>query len=143
MKKLLLIFGLLMAGFVSVSAQSNAQLTKFADEVTTAFSLGKLEGLDSKRIRRGNVRLVVANSIGEPEIERYQFSTFKAMSRWFKKGANSVPAKVAWPLVKCSKGECEFFQDGGILHNHFYLTGISYGYRNKRLYIKSIELLAG
>ena len=143
MKKLILIFSLLIAGIVTVNAQSKAQLAKFADEVTTAFSLGELANLESKNMRRGYVRLVIENSIGEPESQRFRFTSFKTMARWFKKGANESQAKTVWPLVNCGKGECSFFLDGGILHNHYYLIGISYGYRNKRLYLKSIDILAG
>ena len=143
MKNLFLIFILLIAGIVSVSAPSKAQLAKFAEEVSTAFSLDELASLDSKRMRIGRVRLVIENSIGEPEIERYRFSSFKEMARWFKRPINSYEARVAWPLTECSKGECGFYLDGGILHSHFYLTGITYGYRSKRLYVKSIEIMAG
>ena len=143
MKRLLFTTAVLIVGVMSVDAQSKAQLTKFTDEVTTAFSLEDLASLDAKSLRRGFVRLKIDNSIGEPEVEKYRFSSFKSMSRWFEKPGNNMQAKIDWPLVKCSKGECSFFRDGGILHNHFYLTGISYGYRNKRLYVRRIEILAG
>lgn len=143
MKKLTLLCCLLIFSIVSANAQSKAQLAKFTDEVQTAFADGKLASLESKGMRRGDVRLVIENSIGEPEVERYRFTSFKTMARWFAKNENRSQTKTIWPLVKCKRGECSFFKDGGILHNHFYLTGISYSYWNKRLYLKAIEILAG
>lgn len=143
MKKLTLFFFVLAISIVSVNAQSKAQLAKFTDEVTSAFAAGDMASLESKNMRRGPVRLVIENSIGEPEIERYRFTSFKTMGRWFAKPVNEFQAKTVWPLIECGKGECSFFLDGGILHNHFYLTGISFGYRNKQLYLKSIDVLAG
>jgi hypothetical protein len=143
MKKHILLIGLMLTGIVSINAQSKAQLSRFADKVTTAFAAEELESLEPTNMRHGYVRLEIDNSIGEPEVERYRFSSFKTMARWFNKAENRGQAKVVLPLVKCRKGECEFSQDGGILHNHFYLVGISYGYRNKRLYVRKIQILAG
>ena len=144
MRKIFILFLLVFTGFVVARAQSRAQLGRMADQVAIAFSSEKMSSLDAKGLGRGRVRLTIENSIAEPEFERYRFPSFAAMGRWItKQEIDGFPARVAWPLVGCKKGVCNFFQDGGILHNHLYLTKVAYGYRNKRLYIRRIELLAG
>ncbi len=120
------------------------QAKKIGAEIARAFERGQLRKLDTKHLLSGKVKLTIENSIGEPEFEHYSFNSFGAMGRWIKKQEiDGLPNKVAWPLVGCRKGVCTFFRDGGILHNQLYLKKVRYGYRNRRIYIRSIQLLAG
>lgn len=135
----------MMAFLGAAQAQSqDKQAKKVGAEIASAFSRGQLRKLDPKKLVRGSIRLTIENSIGEPEFEYYSFRSFAAMGSWIKKREiEGLPNKVAWPLVGCRKGTCTFFRDGGILHNQLYIKKVTYGYRNKRLYIRGIQLLAG
>lgn len=120
------------------------QARKISAEVAKAFENGQLRKLDAKKLVSGKLRLTIENSIGEPEFEHYSFKSFTALGRWIKSQEfDGMPNKVAWPLVGCRSGVCTFHQDGGILHNQLYLTKVRYTYRNKRIYIHGIQLLAG
>jgi hypothetical protein len=144
MNKIIIFLMLVSVCFVTTKAQSQTNLRRMADQVSTAFSLGNMKSLDSKRLRRGQIAVTVENSGGEVEFEYYRFSSFAAVDRWLKKHEiDDLPEKIGWPLVGCKKGTCEFFQDGGISHNHLYLTKVTYGHRNNRLYVTGIQLLAG
>lgn len=136
---------MIMLFFGSIPAQSqDKQAKKTGAEIARAFERGQLRKLDAKNLLSGKIKLTIENSIGEPEFEYYSFSSFAAMGRWIKKQEfDGMPNKVAWPLVGCRKGVCTFFRDGGILHNQLYLKKVTYGYRNKRLFIRGIQLLAG
>ena len=135
----------MMVFFGEAQAQTqDKQAKKVGAEIASAFERGQLRKLDPKNLVRGSVKLTIENSIGEPEFEYHTFRSFAAMGRWIKKREmDGLPNKVAWPLVGCRKGTCTFFRDGGILHNQLYLKKVTYGYRNKRLYIRGIQLLAG
>lgn len=139
------LIAMIMLFFGSIQAQSqDKQAKKTGAEIARAFERGQLRKLDAKNLLSGKIKLTIENSIGEPEFERYSFSSFAAMGRWIKKQEfDGLPNKVAWPLVGCRKGVCTFFRDGGILHNQLYLKKVTYGYRNKRLFIRGIQLLAG
>lgn len=131
--------------FDSANAQSqDKQARKIAVAVASAFGRGQLRTLDGKKLVRGRVKLTIENSIGEPEFEHYSFRSFSAMGNWIRKQErDGLPNKVVWPLVGCRKGVCTFFRDGGILHNQLYLKRVLYGYRNNRIYIRGVQLLAG
>ncbi len=134
---------IMLCGAAQAQTQDK-QAKKTGAEIAKAFERGQLRKLDVKDLLRGKVKLTIENSIGDPEFEYYSFGSFAAMGRWIKKQEfDGLPNKVAWPLVGCRKGVCTFFRDGGILHNQLYLKKVTYGYRNKRIYIRGIQLLAG
>lgn len=144
MRNIFILLLLVSTGFVAARAQSRSQLRRMANQVATAYSLGELRGLDTKHLRRGSVRLTIENTNIDPEFEHYRFRSFSALGRWIRKQErDGFPLKVTWPLVGCRNGTCVFFRDGGILHNQNYLTRVRYGYRNKRLYVRGIQLLVG
>jgi hypothetical protein len=97
------------------------------------------------------VRIVIENSGADiavdpnSEYERKVFKTFGEFGRWLKsqETEDGLPFRVTMPLVGCKRGLCTYNFDGGIDHNLLYLQKISYGYRNRRPYIKTIFLLAG
>jgi len=134
-----------MCLYSSTPAQSqDKQARKIAAAVADAFGKGQLRQIDRKKLLRGRVKLTIENSIGEPEYEHYSYRSFSAMGGWIRKQErDGLPNKVVWPLVGCRKGVCTFFRDGGILHNQLYLKKVTYGYRNGRLYISGVQLLAG
>ncbi len=149
-----LIFTLLIISIASVAqAQRHSKLSgaaKICDQIATEFSLGSLRSYDSKHLINGRFKLLIEHSIydtasGGKEFESRYFRSFSAFERWMKKEERQpgFPVRIGWPLTGCRNGRCTFFEDGGISHNHVYLKRIYYGYKNKRLYIKTIQLLYG
>jgi hypothetical protein len=148
---------------LSVQAQSSskkATIEKLEDAVSTAFGLDTLAALDAKHPNPAKVRVVIENSGADiavdpnSEYERKVFKTFGGIGQWLRSreidSAPSedgltikLPMRLVMPLVGCKRGLCTYDFDGGIDHNHLYLQKISYGYRNRRPYIKTIFLLAG
>ncbi|HKS26586.1 MAG TPA: cystatin domain-containing protein [Pyrinomonadaceae bacterium] len=133
-------------GFNSIYASSPVeQLMKAIDD---AYAFGKLAGLDARRPYLGRVRIVIEHSLaadgekGQFEIRR--FRTLAQADRWLKsREREGLPARETRPLYDCGGGSCEFDLNGGILHNHLYLTKVTYGMRRGRPYIKTIYLLDG
>ncbi len=151
MKKLFIVLSIVAVSCVIVNAQShskNNSVARVAVEITKAFSSGSLKKLDSKRLLIGDLNLTIENSsgdIGSKEFEYKAFRSFAGLGKWLKKKEyqDGLPFRVDWPLTGCRNGHCTFFQDGGILHNHVYMTGVDFGYRNGRLYIRSVRLIYG
>ena len=151
MKHLLTLSLLIISICSAAQAQRHSKLSgpaKVADQIATAFSLESLSRYDSKHLVTGRLKLLIENSIydiGGKEFESRYFSSFAALERWMKKEERQpgFPVRVGWPLTGCRNGRCTFFRDGGISHNHVYLKRIYYGYKSKRLYIKTIQLLYG
>ncbi|HEX8709446.1 MAG TPA: hypothetical protein VF723_14470 [Pyrinomonadaceae bacterium] len=139
---------------LSAQAQSRSHketIEQLEDAFSTAFGLDTLKTLDAKGSNPGKLRVVVehpgADLAVDPkgEYERKVFETFGQLGLWLKSRENEggLPLRVSMPLVACKRGLCTYNFDGGILHNHLYLQKISYGYRKRRPYIKTIFLLAG
>ncbi len=115
------------------------QLAKTLSEAFTANELGRL---DAERPYLGTVRIVLEHSI-TGEIESKNFKSFKAGEQWFKSRAREDgPARNSGPLLQCSKGVCTYEQVG-MLHNNLYLQKITYGYKNRIPYIKTMYVLDG
>lgn len=122
------------------------QLMKALDE---AYSTSRLARLDARRPYLGRVRIVIEHSLAaDGAKDQYETKTFRTLAqadRWLKSRENSdgLPARETRPLYECGNGSCEFDLNGGILHNHLYLTKVTYVIRRGRPYIKTIYLLDG
>ncbi|HEX8175555.1 MAG TPA: hypothetical protein VF543_10580 [Pyrinomonadaceae bacterium] len=134
-------------GFPYIYSSSRIeQLMKALDE---AYSTRTLARLDARRPYLGRVRIVIEHSLAadgaKEQYESRSFRTLAQADRWLKSRENSdgLPARETRPLYDCGSGSCEFDLNGGILHNHLYLTKVTYGMRRGRPYIKTIYLLDG
>jgi hypothetical protein len=136
---------------LSAQAQSRSKketVEKLEGAFSTAFGIDLLGELDAKLSNPRRIKVVIENSgadLAVDEYERKVFKTFGQFGRWLKsqESKDGFPFRVVMPLVGCKRGICTYNFDGGIDHNHLYLQKISYGYRNRRPYIKTIFLLAG
>jgi hypothetical protein len=107
-----------------------------------------MSGLDAQKPYLGTVRIVIENSLGEPNDKgRFVIRRFGSLAKaeaWLKsREHDEMPARESRPLQRCAKGVCTYNFDGGILHNHLYLKKITYGTRAGCPYIKTIYLLDG
>ncbi len=131
------------SGFPYLYANSSLeQLMKAIDE---AYSTGRLASLDARRLYRGRVRIEISHSLGEDsDNEARTFRTLAQADRCLKRRERGgLPVRETRPLYGCSEGSCEFDFNGGILHNHLYLSSVSYGWWRGRPYIKTIYLMDG
>lgn len=134
-----------------VQAQSPCKqqpVSDFAKQIAEAYQAKTLSGLDAQKPYLGAVRIVIENSLGEPDDKgRFVTKTFKSLAKaeaWLKsREHDELPGRESRPLKRCAKGVCTFDFEGGILHNHLYLQKISYGLRAGCPYIKTIYLLDG
>lgn len=132
----------------SDNASSNSTiegLVKTFGEAYTAKELGKL---DAERPFFGKVKIVIEHSLlGDTDKDRFEikeFMTLEQGERWLRRREHEgFPARNTRPLLGCKRGVCTYDFDGGILHNQLYLQQISYAYRSRRPYIKTIYLLDG
>ena len=155
-KQLSVIIGLILF-IIPLSARAQSRfkkvtIEKLEDVFSTAFGLDTLETLDAKYPHHGRMKVVIEYTSIEPEIK--VFKTFGGVGRCLRSmetdsmptetGLNiKLPMRLVMPLVGCKRGLCTYDFNGGILHNRLYIKKISYAYRNKRPYIKTIFLLAG
>jgi hypothetical protein len=119
-----------------------------AKAIAEAYEGKTLGSLDAQRPYLGRVRIVIENSLGEPDDKgRFVIKSFRSLAKaeaWLKSREHQEgPARESRPLKRCAAGVCTFNFDGGILHNHLYLKKISYGTRSGCPYIKTIYLLDG
>jgi hypothetical protein len=119
-----------------------------AQQIAAAYEGKSLGGLDGQKPYLGRVRIVIENSLGEPDDKgRFVIKSFTSLARadaWLKTRERADgPGRESRPLQRCAKGVCTFNFDGGILHNHLYLKKITYGTRSGCPYIKTIYLLDG
>jgi len=136
---------------LSAQAQSRSKkvtIEKLEDAFSTDFGIDLLGELDAKHSNPGRIKVVIENSGADIAVAMYErkvFKTFGQFGRWLKsqESKDGLPFRVVMPLVGCKRGICTYNFDGGIDHNHLYLQKISYGYRNRRPYIKTIFLLNG
>jgi hypothetical protein len=133
------------------AGQSRAHLSpqtqtieQFADAVATAWSAGRLGSLDAERPYMGSVKIVVEGTVGEPPmVWRKTFRTLAQVDRWFKSRERAGgPGRNIGLLKQCSKGVCNFEQEG-MLHNNLYLKKITYGMRKGNPYLKAIYIEDG
>ena len=142
---------ILFAVSLPVRAQSVCKqqpVKDLAKQVAEAYEGKTLSSLDAQKPYLGRVRIVIENSLGEPDDKgRFvikSFTSLKKAEAWLKsREHDEMPARESRPLVRCAKGVCTFNFDGGILHNHLYLKKISYGTRSGCSYIKTMYLLDG
>jgi hypothetical protein len=142
---------ILFALSLPVRAQSVCKqqpVKDLAKAIAEAYESKTLSSLDAQKPYLGRVRIVIENSLGEPDDKgRFvikSFTSLKKAEAWLKsREHDAMPARESRPLVRCTKGVCTFNFDGGILHNHLYLKKISYGTRSGCPYIKTIYLLDG
>ncbi|HVG20968.1 MAG TPA: cystatin domain-containing protein [Blastocatellia bacterium] len=134
-------FGAKGRGADAVPAYTVEELAKALADAYESKSLGKL---DASRPYVGRVKIDISHSL-EDKIEARRFTTLAATERWLRSREieGGLPARGVRPLLECVKGDCTYNYDDGILHNHLYLQGFSYGYRNGRPYIKLISLRDG
>jgi hypothetical protein len=143
----LMLFGLSLP----VCAQSGCKkqpVAALAKQLAAAYEGKSLGGLDGQKPYLGRVRIVIENSLGEPDDKgRFVIKSFTSLARaeaWLKSRERADgPGRESRPLQRCATGVCTFNFDGGILHNHLYLKKISYGIRAGCPYIKTIYLLDG
>jgi hypothetical protein len=119
-----------------------------AKQIAAAYEGKSLGGLDGQRPYLGRLRIVIENSLGEPDDRgRFVIKSFTSLAKadaWLKTRERADgPGRESRPLQRCAKGVCTYNFDGGILHNHLYLKKISYGTRSGCPYIKTIYLLDG
>ena len=137
--------------WLPLRAQSPCKKQPVADlakQIAEAYQGKTLGSLDAQKPFVGRLRIVIENSLGEPDDKgRFaikSFTSFKKAEAWLKsREHDGMPARESRPLVRCARGVCAFNFDGGILHNHLYLKKISYGTRSACPYIKTIYLLDG
>jgi hypothetical protein len=133
---------------LQVSAQTRSQklsVEQLANSLAEAYAAKDLGRLDALRPYFRGVRIDLSHSLLENSDVIKRFRTLALAERWLRslEVSDGVPARGVRPLLKCSKGVCEYNYDGGILHNHLYLQEFTYGFRNGRLYIKTISILDG
>lgn len=134
-----------------VRAQSPCKkqsIQELAKQTAEAYEGKTLSSLDAQKPYPGRVRIVIENSLGEPDDKgRFAIKSFTSLAKaeaWLKRREHDgMPGRESRPLVRCAKGVCTYNFDGGILHNHLYLKKISYGTRSGCPYIKTIYLLDG
>jgi hypothetical protein len=142
---------ILVALSITVRAQSPCKKRPVADlakQIAEAYERKTLGALDGEKPYLRTVRIVIENSLGEPDDKgRFvikSFTSLKKAEAWLKsREHDEMPARESRPLKRCAKGICTYDFDGGILHNHLYLQKISYGMRTGCPYIKTIYLLDG
>jgi hypothetical protein len=139
----------------SVAAPVRAQspctkqpVENLAKQIAEAYEGKTLSSLDAAKPYPGRVRIVIENSLGEPDDKgRFVMKSFTSLAMveaWLKsREHDQMPGRESRPLVRCAKGVCTYNFDGGILHNHLYLKKISYSTRSGCSYIKTIYLLDG
>jgi hypothetical protein len=131
------------------SIYSNSPIERLMKALDEAYSLSRLASLDARRPYLGRVRVVIEHSLAaDGAKDQYESRTFRTLAqaeRWLKRRETSegLPARETRPLSECGSGSCEFDLNGGILHNHLYLTKVTYVMRRGRPYIKTIYLLDG
>jgi len=128
-------------------------IEELIDKVEIGFGNRQLADYDGQHLFRGRIRFVIEHSLVEDNdphhFEIRTFRTFAAAQRWLQsretpnEGYPPVPFPSLRSLLQCRRGVCTYDLDGGIDHNHLYLTKIFYGMRNRRPYLKSIYLLDG
>jgi hypothetical protein len=133
-----------------VQAQSSsgiATIEKLQRAFSIAYTSDNLGTLDTKRQYRGKVRIVIEYPEADlkPIYLSKVFKTFERVGRWLKskEREDGTPFRVTRPLIGCKRGRCTYDFDGGIDHNHLYIDKITYGFINRRPYIKTVFLLAG
>jgi hypothetical protein len=142
---------ILFSLWLSVRAQSPCKkesVQDLAKQIAEAYERKTLSSLDVQKPYPGRVKIVIENSLGEPDDKgRFVIKSFTSLARaeaWLKsREHDQMPGRESRPLVRCAKGVCTYNFDGGILHNHLYLKKISYGTRSGCPYIKTIYLLDG
>jgi hypothetical protein len=155
MKKNKALIGALALVLFSVAAPMRAQspckkqpVENLANQIAEAYEGKTLSRLDKTKPYLGRVRIVIENSLGEPDDKgRFVIKSFTSLARaeaWLKsREHDQMPGRESRPLERCAKGVCTYNFDGGILHNHLYLKKISYSTRSGCPYIKTIYLLDG
>lgn len=123
--------------------------------VDTAFVRSELGELDKQRLRRGKIKLVIEYSliVDDEQFEVRHFANFKQMEGWLKSreieqeaegvGKYRLPTRVVDTFAGCRRGVCRYEMPNGVLHNQLYLQKISYGFRDGRLFVKTIYLYDG
>ncbi|MDT4895279.1 MAG: hypothetical protein QOH25_356 [Acidobacteriota bacterium] len=131
----------------SGSASSSSTIEQLAQALADAFTAKSLGRLDAERPYFGRVKIIIEHSLAEDtakdRFEVRQVRTLEQGERWLtsRERADS-PARNSGSLQRCRKGVCTYEQVG-MLHNNLYLQKVTYGYRNRRPYIKTIYLIDG
>jgi hypothetical protein len=142
---------ILFSLWLPVRAQSPCKkqsVQDLAKQIAEAYQGKTLSSLDAQMPYPGRVRIVIENSLGEPDDKgRFVIKSFTSLAKaeaWLKsREHDGMPGRESRPLERCAKGVCTYNFNGGILHNHLYLKKISYGIRSACPYIKTIYLLDG
>jgi hypothetical protein len=118
-------------------------------ELADAYVKKDLGRLDRKYPVQGKVKIEIENSLGgEDEVQNKsgikEFRSLAQGEQWLRSRViDDLPGRQSRPLIGCKQGSCTYDFRGGILHKQLYLKKISYGYKNGRLYLKTIYLLDG
>jgi hypothetical protein len=139
---------LIASNTVAISPPKPGTVEQLAIELSEAYVKKNLGRLDRKYPVSGKVKIEIENSLGEDDDKNKsrtkEFQSLAQGEQWLRsKARNEFPVRESRPLVGCKQGSCTYDFSAGILHNHLYLKKISYGYKNGRLYLKTIFLLDG
>jgi hypothetical protein len=133
----------------SSSAVSNSSIAQLEQALADAYMAKELGKLDAKHPYFGRVKIVIEHSLaGDTDKDIFEIKSFTTLAkgeRWLKSREqdDGTPFREVRSLLQCEKGVCTYDLDGGIDHNHLYLTKIAYAYRNGRPLIKTIFFLDG
>ena len=133
----------------SESATTGSAIEQLVASLADAYTSKSLGKLDAQRPYLGRFRIVIENSLAEPNAkDRFEIRAFNSLAKaeqWLRSRETSddSPSREIKPLKRCSRGVCTYDFDGGILHNQLYIKRVTYGITRGRPYFKTIYLLDG
>lgn len=133
----------------SESTAAGSAIEQLVASLAEAYTSKSLEKLDAQRPYLSLFRIVIENSLAEPNAkDRFIIKSFRTLARaeqWLRSQETSAdtPSRQIKPLKECTKGVCTYDFDGGISHNQLYLKKVTYGVTRGRPILKTIYLLDG
>lgn len=131
------------------SPAKSQTIEQFAESLSEAYVAKKLGRFAAALPRSRKLRLVIEHSLVDDDDKgRFVIKEFKTLAqcdRWLtsQESPDGFPFRVNRPLRQCKQGVCTYDMQSGLAHKQLYLDRFTYGYRNGRLYIKTIYLLDG
>ena len=127
------------------SRQQRQTIEQLAKTLADAYAAKAMSKLDAARPYLQGVRIVIQDSLDDDRRQARRVKTLAEAERRLRRleREDGTPLREARPLARCGRGRCTYNLDGGIDHNHLYITSFTYGYRNRAPYIKTIFLLDG
>lgn len=144
MRILTFVFLLLISSSVAFAQKADAKETPraFAARVAKAFEKKQLGSLDAGT--RTKVRVTIEHSLGEgaDASKTRSFTSLKSAQSWIRKETGPESRFESGRLKRCGTSNCDFTRNG-MLHNHLYLVGFSYGTSKGKYYVKRLWMLDG